>query len=556
MFRLRVQGGERSGETFPLAAGEVHVVGRGYDARIRFGEDATMSRVHAELALVGDAWVLRNKSKQGTYVGAVKIDGERLLRGGDEITIGATRFIFEKDPTQGADRATGESTAVPGGGPVTPRPPVSHGPPEKAGYDSQGVFHMGWSFMSAALERSNSSVLSIPLVAAGGPAKVAKKPFQFFAIVTIAAIVGTIVLHATLLGQLWRDTPRLLAIASLLAIVPTIPYLAAFKLLDRNAQIPLRNYLACFFWGATVGCSASAVLSTLAIDFFSAFVEDPKTGSLLTTIFAAPIFEETTKGLAVLAVFYVLHDEFDNAVEGMLLGAASGLGFALVENLIYDARFLVRGMQQDVFLWNGTYRALTCALVGHPVYTAMTGLGFGLARELDRKRPWRSALPIFGWLVAVLMHTAWNAASVFVPRWLGRGVKTEVLLALFVGGSCAAFFIAVLAYSLARERRILKGHLADEVEKGFIEKDELASFEQLFGREKFVFAGIPRGTYKLRKELRRAQLELAFRKWHLLQGDSMKGKEVDRILLDARIRIRDARNAINAKEKRKVVAES
>ena len=101
MFRLRVQGGERSGETFPLAAGELHLVGRGYDARIRFADDETMSRVHAELALVGDAWILRNKSKQGTYVGAVKVDGERLLRGGDEITVGTTRFIFEKDPTSG-----------------------------------------------------------------------------------------------------------------------------------------------------------------------------------------------------------------------------------------------------------------------------------------------------------------------------------------------------------------------------------------------------------------------------------------------------------------------
>ena len=414
MFRLRVQGGERSGETFPLAAGELHLVGRGYDARIRFADDETMSRVHAELALVGDAWILRNKSKQGTYVGAVKVDGERLLRGGDEITVGTTRFIFEKDPTSGV---------APGHFPVTPRPTVE--PPEKAGYDSQGVFHMGWSFISPALERSNSSVLSIPLMPASLTPNVPKRQMQFFVIVTVAAVLGTLTLHALLLGQIWRDTPRLLAIASVLAIAPTIPYLAAFKLLDRNAQIPLRNYLACFFWGATVGCSASAILSTLAIDFFSAFVEDPKTGSLLTTVFAAPIFEETTKGLAVLAVFYVLHEEFDNAVEGMLLGAASGLGFALIENLIYDARFLVRGMQQDAFLWNGTYRALTCALVGHPVYTAMTGLGFGLARELDAKKPWRRALPFAGWLVAIVMHTGWNAASVFVPRWIGRGVKTS-----------------------------------------------------------------------------------------------------------------------------------
>lgn len=526
MFRLRVQGGERSGETFPLAPGDIHVIGRGYDARIRFPDDASLSRVHCEVALVGEAWVLKNRSKQGTYVGAVKVDGERLLRGGDEITAGKTRLVFEPDPTRGARAEV----------PFTPAPPRV-APPENAGYDAQGKFHMGWSFLAPALEHSNSSIVNLPF-APGLPRKVEKRQLRFFLIVLAAAVLGTLILSATLLGPMWRETPRALAVGSLLAALPTVLYLAAFKLLDRNAQIPLRNYLACFFWGATVACSVSAILSSLT------------GGSLLTTVVAAPFFEETTKGLAVLAVFVVLRDEFDNAVEGMLLGVASGLGFALIENVVYDARFFNRGMPLEAFLWNGTYRALTCSLIGHPVYTAMTGLGFGLARELGAKRPWSRALPVAGWLIAIGLHVFWNAASVLVPRVTGKGVATDVLLALIVGGAGAAFFVAVLAYSLARERRILLDHLSDEVEKGFIEKDELARFEQLFGREKFVFAGLARGTYKLRKELRRAQLELAFRKWHLLQGDEQKGKEVDRVLLDARIRIRDARNAINSREKR------
>ena len=100
MFRLRVLGGERSGETFALKAGETHVVGRGYDAQFRFPEDPAMSRVHAELALVGNWWVLRNKSRHGTWVGGAEVENERLLRGGDEITLGKTRLVFEPDPAQ------------------------------------------------------------------------------------------------------------------------------------------------------------------------------------------------------------------------------------------------------------------------------------------------------------------------------------------------------------------------------------------------------------------------------------------------------------------------
>jgi RsiW-degrading membrane proteinase PrsW (M82 family) len=536
LFRLRVLGGDRSGETFPLAPGEVHVLGRGYGARIRFPEDATLSRIHAELAPAGRGWVLRNKSKNGTLVGGVVVlESERLLKGGDEILLGETRLVFEPDPTRTEPDV-----------PFTPAVPVA--PPEDAGYDSKGVFHMGWTFIQPALKASTSSVVLLPSLL-GAPRRVEKRRFAFFVIVLLGALLGTTILQVTLLRSVWSEAPRALLLAGLLAAVPTAAYLAAFKLLDRNGQVPLRNYLACFFWGATVGCSVSAVLSSVTGEVFSQLAGE-RTGTLLTTLLAAPVFEEVTKGLAVLVLFLVLHDEFDDAVEGMLLGAASGLGFALIENLVYNARFLAKGMTASSFLWNGSYRALTCALVGHPVYTAMTGLGFGLARELEREKKWRRALPLAGLAVAIAMHALWNGASVLVPRALGKGVRTDILLALIVGGACASFFFSVLLYSLASERRILRDHLQDEVAKGFIEADELATFEELLGREKFVFAGIPRGTYRLRKELRRAQHELAFRKWHLLQGDRAKGSSVDRVLLDARIRIRDARNAINAREGR------
>jgi len=532
VFRLRVLGGDRSGEAFALKAGETHVVGRGYDAQFRFPEDPSMSRVHAELALVGNGWVLRNKSRHGTWIGGAAVESERLLRGGDEITLGSTRLVFEPDPAQ---------TGVP----VTP----IVAPPDQAGYDSKGVFHMGWSFLHTALPRS-SSVVDLPATAGFIlPKRVPRRQLRFFGIVTAGAALGAIVIALTLLRPILLQAPRALLAASLLSFVPTLAYLAAFKLLDRNGQVPLRNYLACFFWGATVGCSASAILATLTGRVFEKLAGEGA-APFLTTVLASPFFEESTKGLAVLVVFLVLREEFQDGVAGLLLGAASGLGFALVENLVHDARFLASGMRFESFVWNGTYRALTCALVGHPVYTAMTGLGFGLVRE-NARASWRAALPVGGWLVAVFMHVAWNAASLLTPRLLGRGARTEVVLALTVGGACAAFFLTVLFGSLFRERRILLAHMADEVEKGFIEADELESFSHLFGREAFVFAGLSRGTYRLRKELRRAQLELAFRKWHLLEGDASRGGSIDAILLDARTRIRDARNALNEQEGRR-----
>jgi hypothetical protein len=285
---------------------------------------------------------------------------------------------------------------------------------------------------------------------------------------------------------------------------------------------------------------------------FKSATDNEGLANLLTAVLSAPFFEESTKGLAVLVVFLILRDEFDNAVEGMILGAAAGLGFALVENCVYFTHFLTQSSDLSTFVVSGTFRTLTCALIGHPVYTSMTGLGFGLAREMGQKSCARFVLPPVGWMLAMSMHALWNgSAAVLIPAIFGdHEFAGLIALAIFIGGGCLLFFLFTLTYSLWKERKVLLRYLSDEVEKGFIEAEELENFRNLFGRERFVFGGLSRGTYKLRKELRRAQLDLAFRKWHLAQGDAVKGSNVDRDLLDARTRIRDARNAINAKEGR------
>jgi len=92
-------------------------------------------------------------------------------------------------------------------------------------------------------------------------------------------------------------------------------------------------------WGGTVGCGFSLVLNTAGSQYLSAFIGS---GDAYTTtaILIAPLVEEVIKGTAVLVLFWILHDEFDNVLEGLILGAASGMGFALVENSIYNVRFL------------------------------------------------------------------------------------------------------------------------------------------------------------------------------------------------------------------------
>jgi hypothetical protein len=120
MFRLRIEGGTRNGEGISLTPGKTLVCGRGREADVRFPEDATMSRVQAELTWDGAAWTLVNKSQHGTLVNGQRVDGSRVLAPGDQLVLGGTHCTYEPDPSPaGAPVATMPETAPAG---ATPQP--------------------------------------------------------------------------------------------------------------------------------------------------------------------------------------------------------------------------------------------------------------------------------------------------------------------------------------------------------------------------------------------------------------------------------------------------
>src|SRR5207302_1089315 len=57
---------------------------------------------------------------------------------------------------------------------------------------------------------------------------------------------------------------------------------------------------------------------------------------LVTSLaFMAGILEELAKGLAVLLLFLIMRNEFDDVVDGIVYGAAVGLGFNFLESISY-----------------------------------------------------------------------------------------------------------------------------------------------------------------------------------------------------------------------------
>jgi hypothetical protein len=88
---------EYKGETRVLREGTLRI-GRAPDCEVIIGDDAQVSRYHAELRVSGDHAVVRDLgSSNGTRVNGEPVSGERPLQDGDRIRIGGQDLLFSAD---------------------------------------------------------------------------------------------------------------------------------------------------------------------------------------------------------------------------------------------------------------------------------------------------------------------------------------------------------------------------------------------------------------------------------------------------------------------------
>ena len=89
---LVVRSGSQAGTSFALQ-GRITRLGRHPDSEIML-DDITVSRRHADIALDGDTWVVRDAgSLNGTYVNLERVDSAALKQG-DELLIGKFRLVY------------------------------------------------------------------------------------------------------------------------------------------------------------------------------------------------------------------------------------------------------------------------------------------------------------------------------------------------------------------------------------------------------------------------------------------------------------------------------
>ncbi|MFG2573730.1 PrsW family intramembrane metalloprotease [Streptomyces sp. NPDC048481] len=204
-----------------------------------------------------------------------------------------------------------------------------------------------------------------------------------------------------------------------LAVLPVPLLVAAFRWLDRVEPGPWRNLVFAFAWGACAAALIAIVANSFATRWIATATADPSGADTLGATVIAPIVEESAKAAAVLLVFLFRRRDFTGVVDGVVIAGTTATGFAFTENILYlGTAFGTDQLTGDTGIASVTAATFFVRVImspfAHPLFTVLTGLGFGVAAQSGARRHVRRVLlPLGGLLLAMGMHALWNGSSTF-----------------------------------------------------------------------------------------------------------------------------------------------
>ena len=333
---------------------------------------------------------------------------------------------------------------------------------------------------------------------------------------TIGMLVGgsllfLVLLLPPLLGRNGGDAFLNMALAAGIAFPACFFYLWVPVILDRYDPEPWWLLFMAFLWGAVPACGFSGLINTINGEIGQA-IGGKEGGEILGAVVSAPLVEEAFKGMLVLGMLWFMRREFDGVVDGVIYAIFVALGFAATENVLYYARSLEKGGDAGLMVTVGIRGIL--APWGHPLYTAMTGIGVGMARETTKG--WvKIGAPIGGYFTAVALHAAWNGSAV-----LSDMLKFPLFfLALPLWFLFLAVFGVIVILLVRREGQIIRKHLRDEVLIGNLSEAELELVCSPIGRIRALFLKGLAG-----RRFVDAASRLGLSKWHAARA--MQGKKM------------------------------
>ncbi len=370
--------------------------------------DPYASRVHAAIYWTSQGYEIEDlRSTNGVFVNGVRITGRAALTPGQVIRVGHTDMTFLA--LQGAQ--------WPGQSGVREAPPAPAAPAAwaPAGAGAPASWGTAAPFQHPGVAPSLGARFS-----AWFGAEWRKRYWKVFLVGLGLLILSEYLLNGPLgLSALWLVIP---VAAGLMPISFFIYCWDSDYLADMPRWIPWVT----FFSGAFLGVTLAFILERIFI-----------TSESFTDAMLVGLIEESCKALAV--IWFLRSRKLRSEIDGVILGAAAGAGFATLETIGYALTAYLGGFSDGGGLaaLNATLllRGLL-AIFGHVTWTAIV-VG-AVWRDKGQSSFKLTFGVIFAFAVAVTLHGLWDG----VP-YLG------VLIAALIGSWLMRFF---LREAVAREK--------------------------------------------------------------------------------------------------------
>ncbi|GAA0605937.1 PrsW family intramembrane metalloprotease [Kutzneria viridogrisea] len=260
------------------------------------------------------------------------------------------------------------------------------------------------------------------------------------------------------------------------ALLPVGPVVAAFLWVDRWEPEPAKLLWLSFAWGAC-GATACSLLINSTAEALGDLALGHGHGDTIAATISAPIVEEAAKAAFLIGLLWWRRQEFDGLVDGIVYAGFTAAGFAFTENIYYFGRVFAEygfagatGGVIAAFVLRGVLAPFT-----HPLFTAMTGIGVGIAARSTSGKV-RVFAPLLGYVCAVLLHSLWNSSATLGGATAFLTVYFLVILPIL------ASMIALVVWQRRREQRVVAAQLPGMAEAGWIANSEVSLLSSLTGR--------------------------------------------------------------------------
>jgi RsiW-degrading membrane proteinase PrsW (M82 family) len=268
-----------------------------------------------------------------------------------------------------------------------------------------------------------------------------------------------------------------------------VPWLILLAYHNRYTRLPGKLLVVAAAWGGIAGTfwialpANGAFLSLYGKAFGTGWASD--WGAGLT----APINEEIGKGLAVILLIGLAPRLVRSPFDGLIIGAYTGLGFQIVEDVLYAYNSTVSqfGADQVDAAWSIVVTRSTSGLFGHVLFSAVfcSGIMWLLGRG-ERRHRLRGVLLM---LAAMAAHGCWDDMGA-----LGYSLAGDlgILLLWFLVLPVLDLLLLWLAFRLAvpQEQAWVRDILAPESASGLLTEAEVAAAA---------------GSWRTRRRFRKAQ---------------------------------------------------